>query len=151
MPRMIENKSVATEKELLNFANKVRVAGGADILDALLPSKPGESEECLIARALNFKCTVGGWAPVRDGVKTRWPDKSLKWIMIPHRGSPEQCDELARDLAKQLKLRLVRTEDEMRERGYSYALLLPKIIGNAASAFDDGTAFTNFDMTKQQF
>jgi hypothetical protein len=48
----------ATEAELLEFANKIREAGGANPLDALMPSTPSDSKACLIAQALNFSCVV---------------------------------------------------------------------------------------------
>lgn len=154
MPEMIDvdgvKMEIATEAELLAFANKVREAGGADVLNALLPSRPGRATKCLIARALNFECSVFGWTPVDDRNNTEWASGDSKWIMLPHRGSPEQCDELARELSKKLKLRLVRNEASptRRDQGWDYALLLPKHIGNAAAAFDSRVAFTHLIETR---
>jgi hypothetical protein len=51
----------ATLQETLDFANKVREAGGADALDALMPSSPQEPGACLIAKiadALSLKVKV---------------------------------------------------------------------------------------------
>jgi hypothetical protein len=48
----------ASFDEVLNFCNAVREAGGANPLDALLPAVPSDSTSCLIARNLNFSCTV---------------------------------------------------------------------------------------------
>lgn len=151
MPREVRihgtSRSVATETELLNFANKVRKAGGADVLDALLPSKMSEPTQCLIARALNFHCYVTPWAPVDDRNKDEWSSGAGKWVMIPQRGNAADCEQLARELASALKLRLVRTisEDEDGQKGDTvYSLMLPEHIGNAASAFDAGAAFRNY-------
>jgi hypothetical protein len=49
---------VATEEELLDFANRWRAAGSAEALPALVPSDPVNTESCLIANALNFDCAV---------------------------------------------------------------------------------------------
>jgi hypothetical protein len=54
----IEPKYRAGPDEILKFVNKVRDIGQADILDALLPSVPQDSQSCLIARNMNFQCTV---------------------------------------------------------------------------------------------
>jgi len=50
----------ATLNEVLDFANKVREAGGGNPLDALMPAVPQDSSQCLIARNLNFNCEVYG-------------------------------------------------------------------------------------------
>lgn len=50
----------ATLDELLDFANKVREAGGGNPLDALMPAVPEDATQCLIAKNLNFNCSVGG-------------------------------------------------------------------------------------------
>jgi hypothetical protein len=129
---MIEGQPhrVATEKELLDFANALRKAGGANVLEALMPSKIGNSERCLIATALNFGCSVdAGGDGYSDGI---W-----KWHMdFPDNMSNERIKEIV----SQVPGRLVRSVyDEER-----YALLLPKHIGNAARAFDEGLAFTEY-------
>lgn len=49
-----------TEEELLEFANKIREAGGAELIEALLPSRPNDPSSCLIANALNFTSRVTG-------------------------------------------------------------------------------------------
>lgn len=48
----------ATLEELQEFANKVREAGGGNPLDALMPAVPQDPKQCLIAKNLNFNCTV---------------------------------------------------------------------------------------------
>ncbi len=55
----------ATLEELKDFANKVREAGGGNPLDALMPAVPQNATQCLIARNLNFNCTVT--KPEMDG------------------------------------------------------------------------------------
>lgn len=155
MPREVRiyghTRSVATEVELLDFANEVRKAGGASIIEALLPSEISEPKACLIARALNFECSITPWSPKDERSKDSWPDGSGKWVMVPHRGDPAQCEALARELAKSLNLRLVlNSNEEEDEEGnkvgpkYVYGLMLPKHIGNAASAFDAKAAFQNY-------
>jgi hypothetical protein len=54
----IEPQHRADPEEILKFVNDVRKAGQADILHALLPSIPQDSEACLIARNLNFHCDI---------------------------------------------------------------------------------------------
>lgn len=141
MPRMIHDKPVATEQELLDFANKIRKAGGADILDALLPSIPTDPESCLIARALNFRSSVG---PARFGY---FKDGSDLWVMWPQQGDTTASNALARKLAKKLRMRVhVQTGDPCPLSVEDHAseivgLRLPKHIGNAAWAFDGDLAF----------
>lgn len=63
----------ASIEKVLEFCNAVREAGGANPLDALLPSVPAESDSCLIARNLNFSCTV---TPIGHHLNPN------KWIML---------------------------------------------------------------------
>jgi hypothetical protein len=55
----------ASVDEIISFANKIREAGNADLIDGLLPSVPEDANSCLIANALNFDCAVnshsGDW------------------------------------------------------------------------------------------
>lgn len=48
----------ASIKEIIEFANVVRLAGGGDIIDELLVSYPEDASSCLLANALNFNCCV---------------------------------------------------------------------------------------------
>lgn len=48
----------ATLEEVQEFANAVRAAGGGNPLDALMPAVPQSPSECLIAKNLNFNCSV---------------------------------------------------------------------------------------------
>lgn len=54
-------------QHVLEFANKVRNAGGANPIDALMPSVPEDSSACLIARNLNFSCDVEPISFLRAG------------------------------------------------------------------------------------
>ncbi len=48
----------ASPEEVLEFCNRVRAAGGADPLPALLPGDPNNPNTCLVARNLNFDCRI---------------------------------------------------------------------------------------------
>lgn len=50
----------ATLDELLTFANEIREAGGGNPIDAIMPAIPMDSQQCLIAKNLNFNCKVSG-------------------------------------------------------------------------------------------
>lgn len=104
----------ATLEELKEFANKVREAGGANPIDALIPAVPQDSEQCLIAKNLNFNCSVEP-----GGSHNGWPND--EWVMV-------LPDEAIRDsIASKLGLKPV---------GH-YGVLLPSEIGAVAQAFDD--------------
>lgn len=147
MPRMIKFsgrfrddggfRPVATEEELLEFANKVREAGGADVIDALLPSTPEDAHSCLIANALNFKCHVDGWSHPTITPSPKYKDGSSKWAMY----FPENMSEAdRRKIIDAVPGRAVK--DTL--TGHGICMLLPKHIGNAAEAFDHRIAFTDF-------
>lgn len=149
VPEFSKHRPVATERELLNFANRVRDAGGADFLKKLLPAYPEQSTECLIARALNFHCEITPWAPCNpDRDNGRFSDGSEKWIMIPHHGNTEQSEKKARELAPKISLRLLKQRTSMRadDEPIKYGLQLPRHIGNAAEAFDLGMAFEKLNI-----
>ena len=146
---LADRYKVATEAELLEFANAVRTAGGANTLSALLPSFIGDSHACLIANALNFKCeithfgygsvTVKQAREVATGIAETevFASGAPKWQMLfPENMDEERIHAIAKAIpgcrARRLKPsgRLVMT--------------LPEHIGNAAAAFDSGDAFENF-------
>lgn len=131
-----ESISVATEEELLEFVNRGRAVGGANILEALLPSKPGETQSCLIANALNFGCEVYG-AP--DDVKGF---SSVTWAMyLPE--NMEEKDALA--IARALDCEyMAPRHDATEHEGHKQCIILPEHIGNAAAAFDEGAAFREY-------
>jgi hypothetical protein len=121
---------VATEAELLQFCNKVREVGGAELLPALLPSEPGNASQCLIARALNFDCSVDCTGPSFEdsfgAVRPRWQ---------------MQVDSRERYDAIEGFVGLGGVADD----GYfEYRVNLPEEIGNAALLFDQHAAFTNY-------
>jgi hypothetical protein len=131
-------REVATEQELLDFVNRARAAGGADILEALLPSKPCEPQQCLIARGLNFSCYVATLS--RD----RWG------MYLPRNMSFEQAKRIADGLECELLAvngtAWAPTIAAAIERGDDIDLVikLPIPIGNAADAFDEGLRFQNY-------
>lgn len=51
-------KDVASLSELKRFCNRVRRAGGGKEIKDLMPGYPGNANECLIAKNLNFNCAV---------------------------------------------------------------------------------------------
>lgn len=153
MPRIISGRKVATEQELLDFANAIRKAGGANVIQALLPSEQGDPNRCLIANALNFSCSVGGLMATKDG--DSFPENSegdYPWFMT----FPENMDtDRIRAIAKIVPgARFAWGYDEdyatTQEGGFELrytrvpALRLPLHIGNAAHAFDDGDAFQEY-------
>lgn len=125
--------TVATEDELLEFANRIRSAGGGDIIDGLLPSIPGEPEACLIANALNFSCEVS----VTDEPMTA--EGGHVWYMSFTGVDHDKAQAIA-DVA----------EAELHVDSFSgtYAVHLPEHIGNAADAFDAEAAFTNYHVER---
>lgn len=145
----------ATPESLLEFCNAVRACGNASLLDALLPSTAGSAEKCLIARALNFSSNVEvGAKQFADGssqwimfpsTKTtvRWRFKSYENYVAARLRNLKADNDKARALAKATGLRLA--TDELYLDGQAHervGLALPKLIGNAASAFDaDAVAF----------
>lgn len=114
----------ATLAELHIFANKVREAGGGNPIDALMPAVPQDSQQCLIAKNLNFNCEVKG----TDGYA--WPDDD--WVM-------ELTDKDVRDrIAAALDLPTAERQASAWEVGDQfYAVRLPNEIGAVAQAFDN--------------
>lgn len=126
MPKytLIDGQKVATEAELLRFANVIRQAGGAEVLEALLPSQPAVANQCLIANALNFSCEVD-----RGPLYPAW-----------HMAFPDNMDEdRIREIAKAAHCRVRRPEPEEK-----LVIQLPEHIGNTAWAFDERLAFTEY-------
>lgn len=119
----------ATEDELLAFCNKIRKAGEVDVLKALLPAVPGNSSHCLIAKGLNFSCTIRP-----NSSQTRLPGGGLRWYMrFPFGLGEAQMQKIANVIGAALSF-----------NGLSYEVLLPEDIGNAAEAFDVGVAFRTY-------
>lgn len=112
----------ANRSALLEFANKVREAGGGTPLAALMPALPANAHQCLIARSLNFSCAV---RPEPAYPRERFPSGAERWIM------DVEPEEKAVEIAKGAGLDLRYNEPLGR-----LVLLLPEEIGNAAHAFD---------------
>lgn len=139
MSQTINGLKIATEEELLEFANSVRMAGGADIIGALLPSTPRAPGSCLIANALNFSCEVNTSGSVED----TFASGAYHWYMfLPANMTTKRAHEIA-DLVPGVRVRRVHKSGERDLPAY-LALSLPEHIGNAALAFDEGTAFDNY-------
>jgi hypothetical protein len=108
----------ASLEETLEFCQKVREAGGGAVLDALIPATPQDSNQCLIAKNLNFNCAVACF------------DQSMRWQMAVD--SEELRDKIADSL------NLEKGEDVVAdENGDScWLLILPEGIGQVAYDFD---------------
>lgn len=123
----------ATEAELLEFANAVRQAGGANIIEALLPGEPQVAKACLIANALNFSCGVS------PNGRTNEHGEAV-WVMrMPANISFKRTQEIAKALGLQAEQYLPR--DSMWRAGRRAPsrrsrIILPRLIGNTAAAFD---------------
>lgn len=107
----MSTKTRATLKELKEFADKVREAGGGNPLDALMPSVPGDSQQCLIAKNLNFNCHVDAEGP------------NGQWVM------GIEDEETVTAIAKKLELAIYSDD-------YTYGVILPPEIGEVAATFD---------------
>lgn len=117
-----------TEAELMEFANKVRQAGGANIIDAFMPSEPEQPTACLIANALNFSCSV-----VPAGEQKSNGEHDHWYMALPKNMSIKKAQTIA---------------DAVNCRLYTHSgrygvierrIVLPRLIGNAAHAFDSAT------------
>lgn len=123
-----DEKAVATEQETLDFANRLRSAGAADTLDALMPSTPEDVDSCLIANACNFKCAVFGA-----------PNDGERWAMHFPKNTPHAR---IRALAAAVGCEVEEVLDSLDLESYSrLALVLPEAIGNVAAAFDYGAGW----------
>lgn len=122
------------EQELLDIANKIRAAGGAEALEAFFPSDIGQEKSCLIANALNFGCKVSGFFPkiVQDGNIMFRPayDGDPAWTMqVP-------TAKLAKQLAAELGWEVINVPS------YRNFIILPQKVGNTAAAFDERKGWT---------
>lgn len=124
-------RQVATETELLEFANKMRAAGEGDFLDALMPSVPSDTNQCLIANALNFKCSVFG-AP---GDQEDSHGDEL-WAMYFPRN---MAHARIRKIAEAVGCEVAEVTDRHDLQAHSrLCVVLPEEIGLVAKAFDHG-------------
>jgi hypothetical protein len=132
----------ASLEELKEFANTVREAGGGNPLDALMPAVPQDVSRCLIARNLNFNCTVGAVLVERRN----------QWVMAVT--DPEIRDRIA----EKLNLEVIDAYDiaghynsdlhidDANQEIPVYGVLLPERIGQVAEDFDN--AWTYADVTQ---
>jgi hypothetical protein len=111
-------KGMASLDELRDFCNRVRQAGGAKEIDDLMPAVPGQTEACLIAKALNFSCQVGALIDPDD-----YPKDPEAWAM------QVRDEELAHKISKECKLPVI-DKDEY------YEVVLPKKIYRVAQIYD---------------
>ncbi len=109
---MFSTKKIASPAEVLEFANKVRAAGGGNPLDALMPAVPADPHACLIARNLNFDCYVDA-----NGSGGEW----VMWV-----DDPEVRDKIA----SALNLKKTNGDEHL------YGVILPATIGRVADSFD---------------
>jgi len=134
-------RAYATEEELLEFANKVRVAGGADPLDALVPSEPGNPRACLIANAVNFHSRVAGGVGL-----PALPSGQRPWVMhLPDHVTEERAYRIAAAVRCELHMFDVGNGVVPRycaELCTHFGVVLPERIGNTAGAFDQGVGWT---------
>lgn len=155
MPRKIEDfGQVATEQELLDFANAIRKAGGGDVIPALLPAIPSQPNACLIARALNFGCEVNGSFHKADGreIPGYKDGNGQPWHMYFGDGGVDQeatlSDAAIKQIAREVSgVRAVYVKHADTDEPV-WALQLPRHIGNAAGAFDAGKAFQEYAVRK---
>jgi hypothetical protein len=128
----------ASEDDLLDFANRLRAAGGANVLEALLPSVPEEPTACLIANALNFSSSVSPAS--EDHYDDRNGESS--WVMtLPVNTSTTQLEAIAAVIGSPPReSHDVFGGDLSAPIGYCFTL--PRLIGNAAQAFDNRKGWT---------
>lgn len=134
---------MATEADTLEFCNRVRDAGGANALKALLPSEPQNSLTCLIAGGLNFHCAVSPYESVRNSF---FHADTLTELGYPHKSNvgPDECcvwvmKVRSRALADKIGSVLgLPVEDSRYGTGeFPAIVVLPYKIGMVAETFDD--------------
>ena len=121
----------ASLRKTLNFANKVREAGGANALEALMPSHPQEPSACLIANALNFDCQISG--------SSTWSD-DRSWSMYL-KGA--KAIEKGRKIAAALKLEIREKSSPFYPQDNGVEIILPPEIGQVAHDFDKASEILN--------
>lgn len=114
--------NMATLDELLVFCNKVREAGGGELIDALMPGDECDPHSCLIARNLNFDCFVNK----TGGEPSSW------FMAVPN-------EAVAEDISRKLDLPTTEVPNPWYDEDDEYvvAVKLPVSIGRVAEAFDN--------------
>lgn len=130
---------VATIEEVTEFCNKVRVAGGANAIDSLMPGIPANSNSCLIAKNLNFNCEVeqdlNNWDGQFD--KLGYDEEESVWTMTI-RGS--NAVDIGKKIEKNVEDIVLYSYEEHEYGGCEYkeaVLVIPAKIGRVANAFDE--------------
>lgn len=121
----MSNQKRASFDELLEFANKVRKAGGGNPLDALMPAVPQSAKQCLIAKNLNFNCEVDTLVETQH---------AGDWVM------KLEDTEIADKIATALDLERLDLDiddyDYDDEYDLNHLVILPPEIGQVAADFD---------------
>lgn len=112
-----------SEEEVLDFCNRVREAGGTDVLEALLPGDAGLGESCLIAKNLNFSCNI------RPGRIPEGHDNIDNWVMIIKE------EDIAKKISSAMDMEIIGHETSGFWPGYR--LSLPSEIAEVARNFDN--------------
>lgn len=139
----------AGETELLDFANRARKAGGANALEALLPSTVGSTAACLIANALNFGCSVLPSGPAYKDGSSRWfmltPDNdTARKLAAAGCGRLRWVDDDYEPVSQPPRLTPYPDSWGVTREPDRLAVQLPKRIGNAAEVFDLGGDFQKY-------
>lgn len=130
MPKLKFTKPRATLEETLEFANHVREAGGGNPLDALMPAVPEDSTQCLVAKNLNFNCSV---------TTVEFRGQRTAWVMVL------EDKEIRDNIADSLHLAKINYDEETSPYDgggfydggeFFYAVVLPREIGEVAEGFD---------------
>lgn len=116
---------VASFDETLEFCNKVRKAGGGDLLSALMPGIPEDDKHCLIAKNLNFDCTV---------TCMTFEESGWGWGMATD--SKEEMVKISKELDLSLELPVGETYTSKVTPPLQEWIVLPHEIGLVAEFFD---------------
>lgn len=159
-------RPVATADELMAFCNKVREAGGANVIDAFFPAYPEDAGACLIAQSLNFDCVVAcinpdhteAWGkilgpeyPVRYELRPGEGVRGYKYLRYPDGSSVHALDNVwimkvqhGDDTESAAKAEEIAKKLDLPY--YRNQIFLPREIANAAKAFDAGLAFREYNI-----
>jgi hypothetical protein len=133
----------ATLEQTLEFCNKVREAGGANPLDALMPGVPEDPDQCLIARNLNFSCRV---MPLARQTHVFAP---TEWMMVVEDEDVRQRIATSLDLELTVAYGDTGSSLDVSRREEFEAIVLPPEIGQVASDFDE--VATNREYGDEEF
>jgi hypothetical protein len=132
----------ASFERLQEFANEVRKAGGGNPIDAIAPAVPEDSSKCLVARNLNFNCSVLGM-PYRYTSDRIDEISDEDWVMYAPRKVVDVVSEA-------LNLPKIEVPQAHRETRYASGVILPDEIGQVASDFDEAQRVAyNITMAKE--